>query len=95
MLLVGWLAGCGSADGSTLEPRPPDEVPSVTSAAPEKGPGPVPSARVGNRADERVHFVPELLVLPGDARAPVQPAATVDGQLQVPENVAARGLVGR
>jgi LPXTG-site transpeptidase (sortase) family protein len=31
--------------------------------------------------------VPELLVLPGNARAPVLPAATVDGELKVPEHV--------
>jgi LPXTG-site transpeptidase (sortase) family protein len=36
---------------------------------------------------ERVHFVPEMLILPGNARAGVMPAATVDGQLKVPENV--------
>jgi LPXTG-site transpeptidase (sortase) family protein len=34
-----------------------------------------------------VNFVPELLILPGDARAGVVPAATVDGQLKVPEDV--------
>ena len=34
-----------------------------------------------------MHFVPETVVLPGGAQAPVQPAVTVDGQLQVPENV--------
>lgn len=47
------------------------------------------SARVGKPGKtERAAFVPELVVLPGNAEAPVQPAATVDGQLMVPENVA-------
>jgi LPXTG-site transpeptidase (sortase) family protein len=48
----------------------------------------VPSARVGRPGrTERIHFIPETVVLPGGAQAPVQPAVTVDGQLQVPENV--------
>jgi LPXTG-site transpeptidase (sortase) family protein len=48
----------------------------------------VPSARVGRPGrTERVTFVPEVVVLPGGAQAAVQPAVTVDGQLQVPENV--------
>jgi LPXTG-site transpeptidase (sortase) family protein len=34
-----------------------------------------------------VRFVPELLILPGGGRAEVVPAATVDGQLKVPEDV--------
>ena len=49
----------------------------------------MPSARVGKPGpSERVHFVPEMLVLPGNARAGVVPAATVDGELKVPEDVA-------
>jgi LPXTG-site transpeptidase (sortase) family protein len=48
----------------------------------------VPSVRVGKPAStQRVHFVPEVLILPSDARAGVVPAATVDGQLKVPEDV--------
>ncbi len=31
--------------------------------------------------------MPDLLILPGKARAGVLPAATVDGQLKVPEHV--------
>ena len=34
-----------------------------------------------------MHFVPTEVVLPGSARAVVQPAETVDGVLKVPENV--------
>jgi LPXTG-site transpeptidase (sortase) family protein len=48
----------------------------------------VPSVRVGKPAStQRITFVPELLILPGNARAGVAPAATVDGQLKVPEDV--------
>lgn len=48
----------------------------------------MPSARVGKPGPtERVHFVPSAVVLPGNAQAPVQPSATVDGELKVPENV--------
>jgi LPXTG-site transpeptidase (sortase) family protein len=34
-----------------------------------------------------VEFQPRLLILPGGARAPVEPAATVKGVLEVPEDV--------
>ena len=48
----------------------------------------MPSAREGRPAkSERVQFEPRLLVLPGDARAEVKPAATVKGELKVPEDV--------
>ena len=48
----------------------------------------MPPVRVGKPGStQRVTFVPELLVLPGNARARVLPAATVDGQLKVPEKV--------
>ena len=49
---------------------------------------PVPSARVGSPAPStRVRFVPASVELPGGARAGVEPAETVDGELVVPENV--------
>lgn len=35
----------------------------------------------------RVRFVPEKLTLPGGTQAAVEPARTVDGELQVPTNV--------
>ena len=38
-------------------------------------------------ASSRVRFVPERVVLAGGATAPVQPALTVDGELEVPEQV--------
>jgi LPXTG-site transpeptidase (sortase) family protein len=38
-------------------------------------------------ASTRVRFRPEELILSAGGRAEVQPAATVDGELQVPQNV--------
>ena len=64
-------------------------MPGFAPAASKVTPTAVPAARVGKPgATERVHFVPEMLILPGNARAGVVPAATVNGQLQVPEDVA-------
>ena len=87
MLLVGWLTGCVATAGPAAGPPSSARTSSVPAAASEKS-GPVPSARTGRPGrTERVTFVPETVILPGGARASVQPAATVDGQLQVPENV--------
>jgi LPXTG-site transpeptidase (sortase) family protein len=84
VLLAGWLTGCGA----TAEPTVGSPNASAPSATGTEEPGPVPSARVGRPGrTQRVSFVPELVILPGGAQAPVQPAATVDGQLRVPENV--------
>lgn len=48
-------------------------------------PGTAPLGRVGTPApSQRIRFVPEQVVLPGGAAAPVLPATTVNGQLQVP-----------
>ena len=48
----------------------------------------MPSARVGGVApSSRVRFVPTAVELPGGARADIEPASTVDGQLVVPEEV--------
>jgi LPXTG-site transpeptidase (sortase) family protein len=81
VLLVGWLTACGASAGPTAGP-------SSSPVTTTEEAGPVPPARVGRPGHtERVHFVPETVVLPGGARAAVQPATTVDGQLQVPENV--------
>ena len=88
MLLAGCLWGCGATAEPGGAAPAPDEPSSAPAATPSEEPGPVPSARVGKPGrTERVTFAPELLVLPGDAQAPVRPAETVDGQLQVPENV--------
>ncbi|WP_375432447.1 class F sortase [uncultured Friedmanniella sp.] len=49
---------------------------------------PVPTARVGKAAPStRVRFVPTSVVLAGGAHAVVAPAATVEGELVVPEDV--------
>jgi LPXTG-site transpeptidase (sortase) family protein len=62
--------------------------PEKDASVPGRSPSGVPSVRVGKPGStQRVHFVPETLVLPGNARAGVLPAATVDGQLKVPEDV--------
>ncbi|WP_375426603.1 class F sortase [uncultured Friedmanniella sp.] len=89
VVLAFGLAGCGSpvTPGSAGLPEPaastPSSVPSST-APPE----PVPSARVGAAAPStRVRFVPTSVVLSGGATAVVEPAATVGGELKVPENV--------
>lgn len=70
-----------------------------TSVGPERGPAsqpsqPVPSptvvleARQGRAAkSSRVRFQPQWVTLPGGARAGVEPAQTVDGELKVPEHV--------
>ena len=48
----------------------------------------VPEAREGRPArSSRVRFVPESVILPGNAAADVIPAETVDGELKVPEKV--------
>ena len=86
MLLISGLAGCQAS----AEPAagPPSPGTSSVPAASTEEPGAAPSARVGRPGrTERVTFVPETVVLPGGVQAPVQPAETVDGQLQVPENV--------
>ena len=57
---------------------------------PSAGPSPTepmsaPPGRVGTPApSQRVRFVPQQVVLPGGKDAPVLPATTVSGQLQVP-----------
>jgi LPXTG-site transpeptidase (sortase) family protein len=88
VLLAAGLVGCAATAEPGGAPPSAAESSSARTADPAEEAGPVPSARVGKPArTERVHFVPETVVLPGGAQAPVQPAVTVDGQLQVPENV--------
>jgi len=78
LLLVVILGACTAMGvGSSAAP------PSAT--APSE---PVPSARVGvPAASTRVRFIPPAVVLPGGARAVVEPAATVNRVLAVPEEV--------
>lgn len=76
--LVLALAGCADA---APRPAPP------TSGPPAAG-TPPPPARQGREAPgARTTFVPTSLVLPDGGRAPVEPAATRDGVLEVPEQV--------
>jgi len=71
-----------------VDPPTVAESSSGSTATASEPVGPVPSARVGRPGrTERAHFIPETVVLPAGAQAPVQPAVTVDGQLKVPENV--------
>ncbi|MGI3781811.1 MAG: hypothetical protein ACRYG2_13645, partial [Janthinobacterium lividum] len=89
------VAGCASGDPAVVgRPAVASSAPTTvdpttvdpTTAAPTDGAA--PPAAVGTvAASNRVTFVPNLVVLPGGAAAPVQPAATRDGELQVPENV--------
>ncbi|MFC6161265.1 class F sortase [Kribbella jiaozuonensis] len=64
--------------GFTFEGTP-SAVPSPTE------PMSAPPGRVGTPApSQRIRFVPQQVVLPGGKDAPVLPATTVSGQLQVP-----------
>jgi len=80
LLVVLAAAGCAT----TVDPdaqRPPAGTENRTAT-------PVPSARLGSpAASTRVRFIPTSVVLPGGARAAVEPASTVGDQLVVPENV--------
>ncbi|MFK4084035.1 class F sortase [Kribbella sp. NPDC020789] len=85
------LAGCaaqldGAAPGTGVGGDAPTPTPSSTPFDPVITPsGGVPPGRVGTPApSQRIRFVPTEVVLPGGAQAPVVPAGTVDGQLQVP-----------
>lgn len=74
------LAGCAATPATV--PPPPGVSPSESAA-----PAP-PPARLGREAPgARTTFVPTSLVLPDGSRAPVEPAATRDGVLEVPEQV--------
>ena len=67
--------------------RPPP-VAYAPAESPSPADGSAPPATVGKpAASNRVTFVPDRVVLPGGDAAPVQPAVTRDGELQVPENV--------
>lgn len=93
LLLAGLAGGCALPTGSAAAPAspgpasavstPPSAPPPVASERPSPGP-----ARQGTRAPSQVdRYAPEELVLPGNVRADVVPAATVDGQLVVPTDV--------
>ena len=81
------LAACGGTDPAAVG-QPPAASSGSTVASPAPSDDAAPPAAVGRSArSNRVTFVPDRVVLPGGADAPVQPAATRDGELQVPEDV--------
>ncbi|MEV0286335.1 class F sortase [Kribbella sp. NPDC050820] len=62
----------------------PEIEPRVTPS--QTDPASAPPARIGTPApSQRIWFVPDQVVLPGGATAPVIPASTVRGELKVPE----------
>lgn len=82
------MSTSGTGDG-TSTPAPssvPGFTGEITPTIPlPSDPGTAPPGRVGTPApSQRIRFVPERVVLPGGAVAPVLRATTVDGQLQVP-----------
>ena len=86
LVLLALLSGCTGASASSG--RTPPWAPDLPPTEPTAASADVSPVKVGKPGrTQRVHFVPELLILPGDARAEVFPAATVDGQLKVPEDV--------
>ena len=91
VFLLPLLVACGASVTTTPSVVPVAE--SSTSSGPRQkvatAPPPVvPEARQGRPArSSRVRFVPQTVTLPGGARAEVQPAQTVDGELEVPEHV--------
>nr|WP_202886332.1 class F sortase [Kribbella sandramycini] len=72
--LDGAVPGTG-VDGGLSTPTPPS-TPTVGDPSAARSGTPAPS--------QRIRFVPTAVVLPGGAHAPVLPAGTKDGQLQVP-----------
>lgn len=80
------LAACGGG-GPAATGQPTADVP-TPAAGTTPAEGDAPPATVGRTgASRRITFVPDRVVLPGGAAAPVQPAVTRDGELVVPENV--------
>ena len=79
LCLMAVLCGCTAQATSGTSSSNGDGPKAQSSVAP---------ARQGTpAASQRVMFIPERLTLPGHASAEVQPAATVDGLLKVPQNV--------
>jgi LPXTG-site transpeptidase (sortase) family protein len=82
LLLALGATGCAGTAAPAAGPSPVVAGPRSTPSAP------VPSARLGTpAASTRIRFVPTSVVLPGGARAAVEPAQTVDTVLAVPEDV--------
>ena len=86
-LLLVALAGCTSvsANGQDRGATPSGTVRTESSAPSVAPPG---IARVAQPArSQRVRFIPQRVVLPGGAAAVVEPADTVGGVLQVPDDI--------
>ncbi len=83
LIATAGLTGCGSAG----VPPPAAEPPGGTGASATA----VPARPGRTAASQPVRFVPREVRLADGARAPVRPAATVAGELRVPEDVAEVG----
>lgn len=81
--LVLALAGCGWPAGTSGQPGTLAAREGTWSSAVAARPD-LPARAAPS---QRVSFVPETLVLPGGASAPVDPTSTVSGVLQVPRDV--------
>jgi LPXTG-site transpeptidase (sortase) family protein len=77
--LLTCLCGC-TAQAAPGIPTPSSESPTGESSV-------APALQSRRAASQSVEFIPERLTLPGKASAAVLPATTVDGMLEVPENV--------
>jgi LPXTG-site transpeptidase (sortase) family protein len=84
LTLVGAVVLTGCTDpASSREPTSAGVPPAGAPAEP----APIPQAREGGPAKStRIRFAPEVVILPGLASAPVDPARTVDGELRVPDD---------
>ena len=81
--LLAVLTGCSAAPTGGSEPAalPPAEALASSTAPPG-------IARVARPArSQRIRFIPQRVVLPGGAAAVVEPADTVGGVLQVPDDI--------
>ena len=80
------LGGCASSMSSAVAPA--FEPAGQLTEAPSAAAAPPSPARLAKPArSQRVRFAPQRVTLPGGAAATVVPADTVDGVLQVPEDV--------
>ncbi len=82
------LTSCAGADGGGAAPgAAPGAATSTAGSTPSPSGSPVPAREGREAAGARVTFVPDEVLLPGGRSAPVQPAVTRDGVLEVPVQV--------
>lgn len=81
------LEGCGTRVNEAVPSPGADGGGTSAVEQPEPLPSVLPGRTGTPAASQRIRFVPTELVLPGGGKAAVMPAATVDGQLVVPEHV--------